>query len=358
MASPFEPVSFTHGPAMANRFMLAPLTNLQSHPDGTLSADEEHWLVKRAEGGFGLTMTCASHVQAIGQGFPGQLGCFGEEHLEGLTRLATKINATGSVSVVQLHHAGMRSPAELIGTQPVAPFDDPDTGARALTTAEVEAVIEDFVASAERCQRAGFAGVELHGAHGYLLCQFLDGEHNHRTDGYGGSLENRAKVLLSCVSQIRQRCGEDFHLGVRLSTERFGISTPEMLTLYRWLVDTGEVDLIDLSLWDAFKVAFDEEFAGRRVLELFTELDRGAVRLAAAGRIYNGADVRLALDLGADIVALGRAAITNHDFPRQLEANPDFAMRTLPVPASVLAKEGLSQTFIDYMSGWNGFVEA
>ena len=111
----FEPLSFAHGPAMKNRFMLAPLTNCQSHPDGRLSDEEFHWLTKRAEGGFGLTMTCAAHVQARGQGFPGQLGIFGDEHIEGLTRLAAAIKANGSVAAVQLHHAGNRSPKDLVG---------------------------------------------------------------------------------------------------------------------------------------------------------------------------------------------------------------------------------------------------
>ena len=84
----FEPLTLAHGPALKNRFVLAPLTNLQSLPDGRLSDDEFHWLTMRAKGGFALTMTCAAHVQAVGQGFPGQLGVFGDEHLEGLTRLA------------------------------------------------------------------------------------------------------------------------------------------------------------------------------------------------------------------------------------------------------------------------------
>src|SRR5580698_7809759 len=85
----FEPMSLARGPAMKNRFMLAPLTNTQSHADGRLSDEEFHWLTMRAEGGFGLTMTCAAHVQARGQGFPGQLAIFGDQHLEGLSRLAS-----------------------------------------------------------------------------------------------------------------------------------------------------------------------------------------------------------------------------------------------------------------------------
>ena len=88
MTDLFAPLTFTRGPAMKNRFMLAPLTNCQSHEDGRLSDEEFRWLTLRAAGGFGLTMTCASHVQAQGRGFPGQLGIYSDAHLEGLSRLA------------------------------------------------------------------------------------------------------------------------------------------------------------------------------------------------------------------------------------------------------------------------------
>src|SRR5512139_802980 len=163
MTDLFEPLGLGRGATLKNRFMLAPLTNLQSHPDGRLSDEEFRWLTMRARGGFGLTMTCASHVQAVGQGFAGQLGVFGDQHLEGLTRLATAIKAEGSVAMMQLHHAGMRSPATLIGTTPVCPSDNAETGARALAAAEVEQLVEDFVAAASRAERAGFDGAEIHG---------------------------------------------------------------------------------------------------------------------------------------------------------------------------------------------------
>ena len=254
MSSPFEPVTFLHGPAMPNRFMLAPLTNQQSHTDGTLSDDEHRWLTMRAAGGFGLTMTCAAHVQAVGQGFPGQLGIFGDEHLPGLTRLAADLNATGTVSYVQLHHAGNRSPSDVTGLQPVCPSDDPETGARALTADEVQQVIADFVAGARRAQQAGFHGVELHGAHGYLICQFLSSEINHRTDEYGGSLANRSRLLFDVIEGIRRECGPELALAVRLSPERFGMQTGEIVEVYERLVATGEVDLIDMSLWDVRRV--------------------------------------------------------------------------------------------------------
>ncbi|MGP1678366.1 MAG: oxidoreductase, partial [Burkholderiales bacterium] len=141
-----DPLSFSHGPTMKNRFMLAPLTNSQSHEDGKLSEEEFRWLTMRAAGGFGLTMTCASHVQAIGKGFSGQLGIWSDDHIPGLRRLAGAIKAQQSIAIAQLHHAGMRASAELIGCAPVCPSANEKTGARALTHAEVQQLIADFVA--------------------------------------------------------------------------------------------------------------------------------------------------------------------------------------------------------------------
>ena len=169
MTDLFAPITFARGPAWKNRFMLAPLTNCQSHADGSLSDEEFRWLTMRATGGFGLVMTCAAYVQAQGQGFPGQLGVYSDALLPGLTRLAAKIKAEGAVSSVQLHHAGLRSPAELIGHAPVGPSEDAETGTRALETEEVEQLAEDFIAAAVRAERAGFDGVEIHGAQRFGL---------------------------------------------------------------------------------------------------------------------------------------------------------------------------------------------
>ena len=254
MTNPFEPLRLPHGGTLPNRFMLAPLTNQQSHPDGTLSDDEFRWLTMRAAGGFGLVTTCAAHVQAVGQGFAGQLGIFDDMHLPGLSRLADAITEQGAIGIVQLHHAGIRAVPDLIGGAPVGPSADPDTGSRALTTAEVEQAIVDFVAGAERAQRAGFQGVELHGAHGYLICAFLSAELNRRDDRFGGSLENRARFLMDIVHGVRAACGPNFVLAVRLSPERFGMQLAEVAEVYSWLVESGEVDLIDMSLWDIHRV--------------------------------------------------------------------------------------------------------
>jgi 2,4-dienoyl-CoA reductase-like NADH-dependent reductase (Old Yellow Enzyme family) len=356
MPSAFDPLSFAHGATMANRLMLSPLTNKQSHADGTLSELELNWLTMRAEGGFGMVMTCASHVDRFGQAYPGQLGCWSDEHIPGLSQLASAIKAHGSLAVVQLLHGGRRSPAALIGHAPVAPSEDPSSGARALSTTEVESVVEAFIEAAIRCERAGFDGVEIHGAHDYLLCEFLNASFNDRQDRYGGSRSGRFRIFEEIVEGIRQRCRPDFFLAVRLSPERFDMATSDVIDAFERLVSSDAVDLIDLSLWDCFKEADAPEFSGRPLIELFTEIDRRETRLAVAGHLYSGDEVRRALDLGADVVALGRAGIANHDFPKLLRADPSASMRALPIDRATLVAEGLGAPFIEYMTTWEGFV--
>lgn len=353
----FEPLSLARGPAMKNRFMLAPLTNLQSHADGTLSDDEYRWLTMRAAGGFALVVTAASHVQKAGQGFAGQIGVFGDGHLEGLTRLAAGIKAHGANAAVQLHHAGNRSPTELVGT-PVGPSDDAKTGARALTTSEVGALRDDFIAAARRAEKAGFDAVEVHGAHGYILSQFLSPEINRRDDRYGGSLANRARVLFEIIDGIRAACRPDFQLGLRLSPERFGLQLMEIREVAAQVLAEGRIDYLDLSLWDVTKEPNEEAHKGRSLLSYFIDLPRGNVRLAAAGKVMSARTALGVIEAGCDFVVIGRAAVLRHDFPERVRRDAAYESPALPVTSQHLVEEGLGPAFVDYMRSWPGFVDA
>ena len=336
--------------------MLAPMTNTQSHEDGSLSNEEFKWLTMRAEGGFGLTMTCASHVQANGKGFPGQLGIFSDNHIEGHRRLADKIKAHGSLAVVQLHHAGMRSPEHLIEGQPVSASNITKHNARELSLEEVKQLKTDFVSAALRAQQSGYDGVEVHGAHGYILSQFLSSEINSRTDAYGGCLENRARLLFEITNDIRQTCGSDFLLGVRLSPERFGMQLSEVKTICQRFIDDNQIDFLDISLWDCFKLPEDDAHKDKTLLEHFTNLDFKNVKLTVAGNIRTGSDVENILNSEVDFVTIGRAAILHHDFPKQVIANPDFEPTPTPVSERYLHNEGLSEAFVTYMKRWDNFV--
>ncbi|MEZ5959845.1 MAG: NADH:flavin oxidoreductase [Hyphomonadaceae bacterium] len=348
-----DPLKLRSGATLKNRFVLSPLTNLQSHPDGVLSDDEYRWLTMRAEGGFGLTMTCAASVQEEGVGFPGQLGVHDDKHLPGLTRLAAKINEEGSHSVVQLQHSGLRSMKN-----PKAPSADEKLKAEAMTLDEVKYSRDKFIEAAQRAERAGFHGVELHAAHGYLICSFLSPELNRRDDAYGGDAERRARFLFEIVDAVRDVTKPSFSLGVRLSPERWGLQTLEIRDVAQKLMDTNKIDYIDMSLWDVRKEPQDESLQGRTLASYFTDLKRGDTRLGAAGKIMSAQDVRDVIAAGFDFPLLGRAAILHHDFPKRAAADPNFASIATPVSEQYLKDEGLGSAFVNYMRTWAGFVEA
>ena len=352
-----EPLALARGPALRNRILLAPLTNWQSHADGTLGEDEYHWLMMRAQGGFGLTMTCAAHVQASGQGFPGQLGIWSDQHLPGLARLASGIATAGGVSSCQIQHSGLRADKALTGLPLVAPWDDAETGARALSTAEVEQLVEDFIVAALRAEQAGFHGAELHGAHGYLLCQFLDGQHNQRADRYGGSFENRSRILFEIAGGIRRRARPDFQIGLRVSPERYGIPLAEARRLAGQMLASDLLDYLDLSLWDVFKPPIEAGHAGQPLIAHFSDLPRGATRLGVAGKLMDAARAQACLDAGADFVLIGRGAILHHDFARRAIADPGFCALPRPVSRAHLQTEGVGPAFMAYLAGtWPHFV--
>jgi len=351
----FQPLTLARGPQWKNRFALAPLTNKQSRPDGVLSDEEIHWLTLRAKGGFGLVMTAAAHVQAVGQGFPGQLGIFGDQHLPGLTRLADQLRANGAVSAVQLHHAGDRSPAELVG-QPVSASDNPETGVRGLNLDEVQQLRDDFVDAAVRAERAGFDGVEIHGAHGYIITQFLSAEGNRREDRYGGDLDSRTRLLFEIIDGVRASTGAEFQLGLRISPERFGIQLGDALDMTQRLLGEAQIDYLDLSLWDVSKETGEEAYRERPLAAWFTGLERGGVRLGAAGKLITPDQCQAAMAVGLDFVTLGRAGILHHDYPEQLRRSERFSPVETPVAPDHLLAEGLSPAFVDYMRSFKGFV--
>jgi len=351
-------IQFPCGAKMKNRFMLAPMTNKQSHEDGTLSEDELHWLTMRAKGQFGMVMTCASHVQKVGKGFSGQLGIFSDDHVEGHKRLTKALHSYDSIAIIQLHHAGMRSPEDLINEKPVCASINEECDARALSLKEVIQLRDDFIGAAIRSKASGYDGAEVHGAHGYIITQFLSPEINKRNDHYGGNLENRARLLFEIVKGIREACGPEFAIGVRLSPEKHGMDISEIQKICIQLASEKLIDFLDISLWDSFKKPDEEKYQSKSLLEHFTSLELGDVLLTVAGRIRSGEDVHRILASGVDFVSIGRSGILHHDFPSQVINDPDFRPAATPVSEAYLLKEGLSKTFITYMSRWPDFVKS
>ncbi|RYG32220.1 MAG: NADH:flavin oxidoreductase, partial [Burkholderiales bacterium] len=183
-------------------------------------------------------------------------------------------------------------------------------------------------------------------------------ERNHRTDQYGGSLENRARIILEIIDGIRAATNPNFQLGLRLSPERFGLQLAEIRDVAAEVLRGQKLDFLDMSLWDVAKEPSEEAHKGATLMSFFTDLPRGETRLGAAGKIMTGPQAQSVLDAGCDFAIIGRAAILRHDFVKRVERDRAYASPQTPVTVQHLKDEGLSPTFVTYMRQWPNFVEA
>ncbi|CAD7931094.1 unnamed protein product [Amoebophrya sp. A25] len=382
-----------------NRTVLAAMTNRQSFPDGTLSKEEIDFLVRRAEGGFGIVTTACAHVTRDGQGFPGELGVFEDKFIPNLRFLANELRRCGALSLAQIFHAGLQAPESLTGEQPKSPSGPLQVGehlasskynfsSRELSNQEVWNLVEAFAAATQRVYDAGFDGVELHGAHGYLINQFLGPETNFRTDEFGGTREKRFRFLIEIIHAIRQRSQHwtrPFLIGVRISPERnCGVRLEDSLELARRLRDL-EIDFLHVSCWDIRVESTLEEVSPQmnssisrksrnngRTMTLTEHFTRGIDNLPpviTTGRIWTRDDCLLAMQTqGADLVGSARASIGNPDWAQNIVeedaaclasknaagARAESAYKPLLPPYSEehLKRQSLSDIFVYYMRRW------
>ncbi|SHO44121.1 oxidoreductase [Anaerocolumna xylanovorans] len=210
-----------------NRLVMSPMGCGLANLDGTPSEDMIAFYEARAIGGAGLIIPEITRINDVnGAGLLRQLSVTKDRHIEPLSKLAEAVHKHGSKIFIQLHHPGRETVSALLGGQPVvAPSAIPckllNQETRALTAEEIKQLIKQYIDGAVRVQKAGCDGVELHAAHGYLLHQFLSPYTNKREDEYGGSFENRLRMLMEIIKGIRKECGPDFPIGVRLSIEEF-----------------------------------------------------------------------------------------------------------------------------------------
>lgn len=260
----FEPLAL-RSVALPNRIAVSPMCQYCG-TDGV--ADDWHFvhLGSRAVGGAGLVLTEATAVTPQGRISPRDLGIWSDEHIAPLARIARFLEQNGSVAGIQLAHAGRKASTPLPwenraetlteaegGWQTVAPSAIPfDTGylaPKALTSEDLSGIVAAFAQAARRARQAGFRVVEIHAAHGYLLHQFLSPISNRRTDDYGGSFENRTRLVRDTVAAVRKEWPDELPLLVRLSATDWiegGWDLDQTVELVRRLAPLG-VDLIDCS---------------------------------------------------------------------------------------------------------------
>ncbi len=238
---------------LKNRLIMPPMATNYATKDGQVTERQIEYYAERAKGGIGLVIVEVACVDApVGKGFTGQIRIDDDRFITGLSELAKAIKRHGAKAAIQLHHAGRQTSSRITGHQPVAPspIAQPDgEQPRALTAEQAGVLVEAFAEAARRAKRAGFDGVEIHGAHGYLISQFLSPLSNHRNDDYGGSLENRARFLLEVIKAARSQVGNDYPLWCRLSAVEMGvdgITVEETQTVAR-LAEKAGVDAIHVS---------------------------------------------------------------------------------------------------------------
>ena len=316
------------GQILRNRMVVPAMTTNFAEANGTVGESLLGYLTTRAAGGWGAIFTENMGVHPSGRVMPRMVMADSDRALSGLARLARSVQAHGTCLIGQISHAGRQTRSAITGEDLVAPSAIPcpinREMPRALEDAEIEAMQERFIAAALLLEKAGFAGAEIHGAHGYLVGAFLSRYSNHRTDRWGGSLENRFRFLAGIVAGIRARCGEGFLLFVRLSAEEFvpnGLDTAETIQVGQRLKAMGVDGLsVSVGVYESFnKLSMVSGEPEGQWLPVAGAVRAGTGMLViGVGRIRRAETADAALASGhVDLAAFGRASIADPDLPRK-----------------------------------------
>ncbi len=249
----FQPIGI-RGMELKNRVVMAPMVTKYATEEGAVTQRLVDYLVARAWGGVGLIETEAAYVRPDGKGFRSELGIYKDELIPGLQELTRLVHEGKAKIAMQIFHAGRQTSAATTGVQPVAPspLADPSSGElpRELSISEIQTLEDAFVQAARRAKQAGFDAVEIHGAHGYLIGEFLSPFSNRRTDEYGGNPQGWSRFAVEIVQKVRQMVGPDYPIIFRLSADEFvpgGLTLTETKSIARYVQDAG-ADVISVSV--------------------------------------------------------------------------------------------------------------
>jgi 2,4-dienoyl-CoA reductase-like NADH-dependent reductase (Old Yellow Enzyme family) len=238
--------------SLKNRFVRSATWEGMAGDDGSATTRLVDLMKNLALGGVGLIITGHAFINREGRAGIKQLGVYDDGLIPGLSEMSDAVHGAGGRIVMQIAHAGCEAPIALTGRQPVGPSpmqnQDGET-CGGMSPADIQKVIRDFALGALRAMKAGFDGIQIHAAHGYLLSQFLSPFYNKRKDEYGGSLENRARIVLEIFQRIRAATGDHFPVMIKINSEDFldeGLGRDEMLQAAEMLEEAG-MDAVELS---------------------------------------------------------------------------------------------------------------
>jgi 2,4-dienoyl-CoA reductase-like NADH-dependent reductase (Old Yellow Enzyme family) len=329
----WSPLRFNSGREIANRFAIAPLTTDSSHDDGTAAEDELAFVRRRAASGFGATISSAAYVEQDGRSWQG-IGATHDGHLSSLQRLAEAMRAAGGLAILQIYDGGRIAKPELIrehglrAPSAVASLRPGARTPRAMTADEVENLVASFRDAASLARKAGFDGVEIHGANHYTVHQFFSPRANQRADKWGGTLSRRMNFPLAVAQAVRDALGPRLIAGFRVTpfeAEADGYTLEDAKLL------CGELARLNL---DYISVSLDDYRRSRPVGETrvyngpvqkiqtpaespiteFARIIAGRSAVMASGGIRTCEDAEGAIKLGADLVAVGRAVVVDPEW--------------------------------------------
>jgi len=331
----FQTYTLNNGVTIKNRLAVAPMTHFGSQADGLISDQERTFLCNRA-GDMGLFITAATLVQKDGKAFHGQPEATGEHCLDSLKETAQILQQQGAKAILQIHHGGSKAIDDLLdGLDKISASASEAEHAREATAEEVEALIASYAQAADLALRAGFDGVEIHGANGYLIQQFYSAQSNRRNDQWGGSLENRMRFPLAVIDAVvavrEKHQRNDFIIGYRFSPEEpgdDGLTMTETGALIDALVQKP-LQYLHVSLWEFDKKIRRGGDTAQTRMQFIHERINGKLPLIGVGNLFTADQILAAYETGwAEFIALGKTVMINPHIATQIREGREDEIET------------------------------
>ena len=346
----FSPFMLTEKIKLRNRIVMAPMTTWSANPDGTISEQELEFYKRRSQN-VGLVITGCAYVTPSGIGFTHEFAAYDDRFINSLEKLAAAAKSGGAPAILQIFHAGNKAIPELVPNNDVisASASSVKSGdfmkrvvqSREMTENEIQETIRAFGDVTKRAIKAGFDGVELHGAHGFLLQNFFSPLFNQRNDRWGGDLEGRMRFPLAVLQEVKnvvyEYATKPFAIGYRISPEESatgGLRIEDTYKLLDRLISSG-ISYIHTSLVsinDSYPV---ESPNGPRTIELILNHIAGRVPVIAAGKIRTPSQAQEAISTGLPLVAIGKGLVINPEWVTLAESGRDHEIQTTLNPQLV-----------------------
>ncbi|EER1417203.1 NADH-dependent flavin oxidoreductase [Escherichia coli] len=346
----FSPFMLTEKIKLRNRIVMAPMTTWSANPDGTISEQELEFYKRRSQN-VGLVITGCTYVTPSGIGFTHEFAAYDDHFINSLEKLAAAAKSGGAPAILQIFHAGNKAIPELVPNNDVisASASSVKSGdfmkrvvqSREMTENEIQETIRAFGDVTKRAIKAGFDGIELHGAHGFLLQNFFSPLFNQRNDRWGGDLEGRMRFPLAVLQEVKnvvyEYATKPFAIGYRISPEESatgGLRIEDTYKLLDRLISSG-ISYIHTSLVsinDSYPV---ESPNGPRTIELILNHIAGRVPVIAAGKIRTPSQAQEAISTGLPLVAIGKGLVINPEWVTLAESGRGHEIQTTLNPQLV-----------------------